>query len=78
MKLRVKSWWARAHTTFAGTINDLGTVFLGAAAIFLVRAFPSPAPGQPSALFDERMAIACGALLTLGLLLRYAAKTNSD
>lgn len=55
--------------------DDLGTVFLGASAIFLVRAFPSSCGTCPEV--DWRMVFASGLFLSFGLVLRYASKAES-
>ena len=54
--------------------GDLGTVFLGAAAIFLVRAFPASVCDECQEL-DGRMLLACGFFLALGMVFRYVHKT---
>ncbi len=41
MKRRFGEWWRRGFEWFKPTFSDAGTAGLGAAAIFLVRAFPS-------------------------------------
>lgn len=57
--------------------GDLGTVFLGAAAIFLVRAFPASVCDECQEL-DERMLLASGFFLALGMVFRYVHKTYSE
>ena len=56
---------------------DLGTVCLGAAAIFLVRAFPTSVCSECQDL-DLRMILASGFFLALGLVLRYVAEADVD
>ena len=57
--------------------GDLGTVCLGAAAIFLVRAFPTSVCSECQDL-DLRMILASGFFLALGLVLRYVAEADAD
>ena len=59
------------------TSDDLGTVCLGAAAIFLVRAFPASVCDKCQEL-DEWMVFASGVFLALGLVLRYVSKAESE
>ena len=53
--------------------GDLGTVFLGAAAIFLVRVFPASVCDECQDI-DARMILACGFFLALGMVFRYVHK----
>lgn len=57
--------------------DDLGTVCLGASAIFLVRAFPVSVCDQCQE-FDLRMIAASGFFLALGLVIRYVSKSGSN
>ena len=50
-------------------LNDLGTMSLGAAAIFFTRAFPSPSFTE----FSVEMMAASTALAAVGVFLRYSA-----
>ena len=75
MKSRLRNVIRRVVNFARQLSDDFGTVCLGAAAIFLVRAFPSSC-GECSDL-DVRMIIASGFFLVLGLVLRYVSKTDS-
>ena len=76
MKDGLRSRLRSSVNFFRRLSEDLGTVCLGAAAIFLVRAFPSSC-GECSDL-DWRLVIASTIFLVMGLVLRYIPKSESD
>ena len=57
--------------------KDLGTVFLGASAILLSRAFPSFVCSECDDI-DVIMLIASGSFFAVGLALRYLAQVEDD
>ena len=65
------NWTNRFSNRFGPSLIDLGTVFLGAAAIFLTRAFPSSSFND----FDSGMMAVCVACIVIGISLRMAFRT---
>ena len=62
---------------FVWVSGDLGTVFLGAVAIFLVRVFPASVCDECQDL-DGRMVLASGFFLALGMVFRYVHKAYCE
>ncbi len=64
-------YWRNKSGEIAGPVlTDFGTVFLGAAAIFLTRAFPAASLSD----FDLGMLITSVACCLVGLVLRFLAR----
>ena len=70
---RFIDWLSHSPSKVAPVVNDIGTVFLGAAAIFLARAFPTSAVYD----FDIWMTIASVMFCVIGLFLRYLSRRLS-
>ena len=77
MKDRLRNTVQSALGFLRWVSGDLGTVFLGAAAIFLVRAFPASVCDECQEL-DHRMLLASGFFLALGMVFRYVHKAYSE
>ena len=77
MKTDNKNWLSKALGPLQQIGTDLGTVFLGAAAIFLVRAFPASNCGQCDE-FDLIAVVASGGFLVIGMALRLLGKSPGE
>lgn len=71
MKEQQRNWPSRLSDWLRPGLTDLGTVWLGAAAIFLTRAFPSDAPLGD---FNLGMLIASLVCCAVGMTLRMLAR----
>ena len=77
MKTDNKSWLSKALGPLQQIGTDLGTVFLGAAAIFLVRAFPASNCGHCDE-FDFVAVVASGGFFVVGMTLRLISKSPNE
>ena len=70
MSARSRPWREKLRDIAAPALTDFGTVLLGAAAIFLTRAFPK----SDFSSFDPGMLIASALCCFVGLMLRFMAR----
>lgn len=70
MSARSRPWREKIRDAAGPVFADFGTVLLGAAAIFLTRAFPKAAFSS----FDPGMLIASAACCFIGLMLRFMSR----
>jgi hypothetical protein len=77
MRHREKFWPNKALRPLQQIGNDLGTVFLGAAAIFLVRAFPASNCGNCNE-FDIVGVVASGGFFVVGMVMRILSKPSVE
>ena len=69
----LSEWLQNRSAILRGLLGDVGNICLGAAAIFLTRAFPSSVPDD----FSVGMLLASTAFAFLGLVLRFLSKSES-
>ena len=72
-----KSWRDRGWGAVQGMSNDLGTVLLGASAIFIVRAFPASNCGDCNE-FDFVSLAASGVFFVVGIVIRLLSKPHDE
>ena len=70
-------WRSRARSAVQGMSTDLGTVLLGASAIFIVRAFPASNCGACDE-FDFVSLVASGVFFTVGIVIRLLSKPREE
>lgn len=77
MKSSDRNWRRRLLGPLQQIGTDLGTVFLGAAAIFLVRAFPASNCSLCDE-FDTIAVVASGGFFVVGMALRLISKSPDE